>query len=238
MTPYPAWEPPPDSMNTHPNHSNTMEFHAPSCRCSVPPGQARETGFSLIELLVVIAIIAVLSGLAVTGFNSIGRSSGANGAATVASSLALSTRIESMSHGLGARLVVDNGSDANTKLRRFVVFRDKGEPGNPVWEMAGRPTTLPGGIYFLPRYSSGYVATNMPLPGNPSAPVLAYEFNGRGHLEPPSTATDSRMVFCGGPLDPSGNPPDGALPARSGVLLRNNGRSVFFQSPDQMPIVN
>lgn len=197
------------------------------------PSPFSPAGFSLVELLVVIAIVGVLSGLAVVGFGSITRASGARGAADLAASMALSARIEAMSHGRGALLFFDNGTGQTTRWQRMGVARFTDGTN---YELAGRLVSMPKGTFFLPGYSSpSLIATNLTnIPGSSSLPVLAIKFDGAGHIDYPASAD---LVFSANIMNASGNlnnPPD-MLAARQGFKLRRNGRPTFFTSPDQMP---
>jgi len=196
-----------------------------------PPQKATHLrAFSLIELLTVVAIIGILSSLAVTGFNSVTRGSGARGAADVAASLALSARLEALSLGYGSLLVIDNGPNHEQALQRMAVFRYTDET-NVI--MVGKPIALARGVYFLPDYSKGMGQTNLNLPGSSATPVYYYKFDGSGHLE---ATSDSRLVFSANAMDSSGNlqNPESLVVGRRGILLRNNGRPAFFQTPEQM----
>lgn len=195
--------------------------------------------FSLIELLVVMAVIGILSGLAITSFNSIGRGSGARGAADLAASLALSARIEAMSMGHGSLLVIENGNNPDRKLQRMAVLRYTNTPdpnnlgANTV--LVGKPTALPRGVFFLPEYSKPRLANSTTLtnlPGSPSTEVLYLRFNGSGQL----VTSDNRLVFSGNVMDGNGSlqNPDAMIQGRQGIILRSNGRPVFFNRPDQM----
>lgn len=198
------------------------------------------SAFSLIELLVVIAIIGILSSLAVIGFGSIGRGSGARGAADLAASMTLSARIEAMAFGYGSLLLIDNSSSSDRKLQRMAVLRaNKDTNGNVVYEMVGKPTSFTRGIFFLPEYSSGWRTTNTTnFPGGISTPVYYYKFSGTGYLDPDLSAADTRMVFSANIMDSSLalQNPASMVAGRRGFLLRNNGRPAFFQTTNQMPI--
>jgi len=208
----------------------------------------RAAGFSLVELLTVIAIVAILAAVSSTAFNSIGRGQGADGASTVASSLALGARVEAMKKGRGALLAIDATYDADNPeryLRRFVLFGGVETNGEVRYEVAGKPLTLPQGVNFLPEYSDGYTTNQLDLQAiepqatnNGSHNWLVYEFSGSGHLVAPATG-DSRLVFGPAITDGSGNVdiPDSMAAKRRGFLLRNNGRPAFFETTNQMPPV-
>ncbi len=198
-------------------------------------------GFTLLELLFVIAIIALLSGLGALAFSSIGRGGSVRGAVDTASSLALGARLEAMSHGLGAELVVDNGTNAETRLRRFAIFRVEPKTNNPTQfetNLAGRPTMLPKGVYFLTSdispqgYSAGYNTNGSHiLSGTAATPTLVFKFNGTGHLETPG-----RLVFAGGIVGADGSVsiPDTMRDGMRGFQLPRNGRPMHFQSAEQI----
>ena len=198
-----------------------------------------ERAFTLIELLLVICIMMVLAGLGMTAFNSIGRGSGVRGAVDIASSLALSARYESMSYGNGALLVIDNGNNTDRKLRRMAVLRytNTYDPSNlgANLQLAGKPTDLPMGVYFLTNYSSGYGTTTLSnlLPGSSSVQVLYYYYDGSGRLSAMST---NKLVFSAGIMDNSGSltEPPTMLQGRRGFLLRQNGRPAYYQTTNQM----
>jgi len=203
-------------------------------RRATPLGPARRlAAFSLLELLVVIAIVGILSSVAVISFTDIGRAASGRGAADLAASMALSARVEAMSHGHGALLVIDDSNDPQRKYQRMAVFRFTNAEGPPV--LAGRVTPLPRGTFFLPGYSTwnALVATNLDVPGKPGTSFRAIRYNGSGHLVEPQTV---RMVFAPGIMDSAGNlqNPTNMLAGRQGFLLRRNGRPVFFNSPDEM----
>ncbi len=195
------------------------------------------SAFSLIELLVVMAIIGILSGLAVISFNSIGRGSGARGAADLAASMALSARIEAMSQGYGSLLVIDDGTNVDRKWRRMAVLRYTNTPvdGDVAanTEMVGKATDLPKGIFLLPDYSTtGDSAANFTnLPGIGSK-LIYYTFNGSGHLD----GDQVTLVFAGNVMDSSGTlqNPTTMIQGRRGFILRKNGRPVFYKKPEDM----
>lgn len=197
-------------------------------------------GFSLVEMLVVMGIIAILAAVSMVGFSSINRGGGARGAADLAASMALSARVEAMSMGRGALLVIDNGTNTNFRFRRLAVFRKVDNPTNSsqtILQLVGRPTQLQQEVFFLPRYSSGFT-TNLTVdfPGAPGSRVFAYEFTPTGYIQDNTSAQDIRMVFSPGPIDADGNPmnEETTAAARAGILLRQNGRPTFFTSPEQM----
>lgn len=196
-------------------------------------------GFSLVELLLVMGIIAALATFSVIGYNSIGRSRSAASAADLAASMALAARLEAMSHGLGAKLVVDNGSNPETRLQRMAIFRAEGsDPLNPSWIMAGRPMRLPEGIFFLTEaVAPGYGSTNagqpdevLSLPGAPNTPCIVYNFNGSGHVENPGL-----LFFAPGVPGTGGLPafPAAMIDGITGFRLPANGRPAFIQSKAQ-----
>lgn len=190
--------------------------------------------FSLLELLVVIGIIAILSTLAMVGFNSINRGAGVRGAADLAASMVRSARMEAIAEGRGALLVVDNEGSEDEKWRRIAIYRaveDPADSAQSIFELVGRPTALPANTFLLPPESRGSISTNLVWPGSPSRSLLAWEFNGAGHFEPPSGQTNaSQMVFGLGPLDASGNPTtEQGEVTRAGIVLRKNGRAIPFE---------
>lgn len=185
------------------------------------------------ELLVVIAIVGILSAAAVLSFGNIGRASSGRGAADLAASMALSARVEAMSHGYGSLLIIDNGSDPQRKLQRMGVMRFTNSAGPP--ELAGRMTPLPRGSFFLPEYSTTLPSTNLTIPPGPGqTPVYFLKYDGNGHLIEPQTAD---LVFAPNVMDTSGGlqNPDTMIAARQGFKIRRNGRPMFFKSPDDMP---
>ena len=184
------------------------------------------------ELLVVIAIVGVLTSLAVIGFNSIGRSASGRGAADLAASMALSARVEAMSHGYGSLLIIDNGSDPQRKLQRMGVMRYTNSGGTP--ELAGRMTPLPRGTFFLPEYSTTLATTNLAIPPGPGqTPVYFLKYDGNGHLINPQTVD---LIFAPNIMDSSGNlqNPDAMIAGRQGFKIRRNGRPLFFKSLEDM----
>lgn len=204
-----------------------MSLHRPT------EDEKSRAGFSLLELLVVIAIIGILSALAVASFGNIGRAASGRGAADLAASLALSARIEAMSHGHGSLLVIDNGNDPQRKWQRMGVLRFTNAGGPP--ELAGRMTPLPRGTFFLTNFSSSdLVQTNLAnIPGTNSLPTLALRFDGNGHMIQPATAT---LVFSPNIMDSAGalQNPETMLSTRQGFKLHRNGRPLFFKSPGDM----
>ena len=192
-------------------------------------------GFSLLELLVVMAIIVILCGMGVMAFNAIGRGGSVRGAVDVGTSLATAARIEAMSHGLGAELVIDNGTNAETKWRRLAVFRIEPDPSNAtntLTNLAGRPTLLPNGVFFLTNYASGYTTnTTHTLSGSQTTPTLVFKFNGVGHLENPG-----RLIFGGGMGNPDGTVtiPEALKAGMRGFMLPRNGRPMHYQTVEQI----
>lgn len=201
---------------------------------------SRKRGFTLTELLVVIAIISLLSSLAAVNVKDIGQGIGVHGAAELASSLALSARVEAMSYGYGSLLVIDNGTDPDRKLQRIFVLRYTQTPDSDDYskytELVGKPISLPKGTFFLPDYSTAtsntLTLTNLPGHVN-NTPVYYYKFDGVGHLDTPKSAT---LVFSANSIDSLGNlqNPAQMIAGRQGFLLRSNGRAAFFQTAAQM----
>lgn len=211
-------------------------------RSSLPapdPATSRLGGFSLIELLVVMAIIAILSSLGMVAFSNIGRGSGVRGAADLAASLALSARVEAMSYGHGSLLVVDNGTNAGQKWRRFAVFRYTNTPveGSPMSNavLIGKPVVLQQGVFFRPDDST--ITTNtatMNLPPRDQPTEVYYvKFAGDGQL---AGSSGVKLIFGGGIAEASGTPtfPASMNAGRQGFLLRKNGRPAFYQTPEQI----
>ena len=174
-------------------------------------------GFTLVEFLAVMVIVALLVGLSMMVFSSIGPSKSTQGAAATMASLMQQARTEAMTYGLGAALVIDNQPGSAERFRRAAVVRI--EPartagGVPEWRLTARATVLPEGIYFLPDdlpekpggvvFSRGTkdvlrdpgqpvssVATIpavFDFPGSPGTPCLVYEFDGTGRLIPAPAA--------------------------------------------------
>ncbi len=196
------------------------------------------SGFSLLELLVVMAIIGILSGVAMLGVGSIGRSSGIRGAVDLAASTALSARVEAMKYGHGSLLVVDNGTDPERKLRRLAVYRytNTPDPGNMTnnTELVGAPVNMPKGIFFNPQYSSISSTLTMPMPpGQSNTSVYFVQFNGAGHLKSPQAV---KMVFGWGIIEADGSLtlPEASKASLHGFSLKRNGRPVFYQSAEQI----
>lgn len=184
--------------------------------------------------MLVVAVVGVLSSLALVGFNGVSRGSGVRGASDLAASLALSARVEAMSLGRGALLVVDDSLRDDRKLQRLAVMRGvEAEDGSKSWEIAGSPLALPRGVFFLPEYSNGWIRMNLPgFPGAASTPVYAFEFDGSGRM-----VNAGRMVFSGGIM--AGGVlsiPDNLLAGRAGFQLFKNGRPAFFQNVEDMPL--
>jgi len=203
-----------------------------NCSSSSPARSRFASAFSLIELLMVIAIIGVLSSLVVVGVGGVSRGSGVRGAADLAASLALSARVEAMSLGRGALLVVDDSSRDDRKLQRMTVLRGvEAEDGTRSWEISGSTLTLPSGVFFLPEYSKGWTQTNLSgFPGVTLTPVYAFEFDGSGRM-----VNASRMVFSGGMMkDGVLTVPDNMLVGRRGFQLFKSGRPAFFQNAEDM----
>jgi prepilin-type N-terminal cleavage/methylation domain-containing protein len=199
------------------------------------------SAFSLVELLVGLAIIAILSGLSVAAFTSVGRSSSVNGAVDLAASLSLAARLEALSYGMGSKLVIDSGpvpdnpNDVEYKFSRIAIFRaqeDEANPGKKKWVLVGKPLLLPRGVFFLKDYSDGFVEEEHVFIGTAKRKTLVFEFNGSGHLLRPA-----KLVFSGGVVGTDGRLefPEAMLAARSGFLLRTNGRPAYFQNADRMP---
>lgn len=195
-------------------------------------------------MLGIVAILAVASSAA---FRSIGQGAGADGASTIASSLALGARVEAMKQGRGARLAIDATYDAENPhhyLRRLAIFRGVQEEGETEkrWELASKPVTLPQGVSFLPDYSDGYETMQAdlqaiePQTGSDGDDWYFYEFGGTGHLD---ASGDTKLIF--GPAIIDGEDaitiPEAMATKRRGFLLRANGRAAFFENPDQMPLV-
>lgn len=192
-------------------------------------------GFSLVEVLVVIAVIGILAAIGLGSFDSRDRGAGARGASEILASMVHSTRLEAMSNGRGARLLIDDGAESETTLRRAAIL---GAVEGGGWQLAGRSVILPKGIYFLKDYSDGYISgeqynlkTSDTQMGDSGTPVIVYEFDGRGHY-----VDDSARVVCGPGVMNGGvlEVPAEWLPARAGFVLRRNGRPFFFQEPDQI----
>ena len=211
--------------------------NAPKRLAYSPAPQKR--GFTLTELLVVVAIISLLSSLAIVNVKDIGQGIGARGAAELASSLALSARIEAMSYGYGSLLVIDNGTNPDRKLQRLSVLRYTQTPDSGDYskytELVGKPISLPKGTFFLPDYSTATsnTLTLTNLPGSLNSQVYYYKFDGAGHLDTPKNAT---FIFSANYIDSLGNlqNPAQMIAGRQGFLLRSNGRAAFFQTAAQM----
>ena len=203
-----------------------------------PARHLPQAGFSMVELLVVIALIVLLSALGTVAFNSIGKGGSVRGAVDAASSLALGARFEAMSHGLGAELAVDNGTNPETKLRRFAIFRVEPNATNStisVTNLAGRPTMLPKGVYFLTPeispggYSAGYTSGSNIFSGTTPTPTLVFRFDGAGHL-----GASGRLVFAGGISGGSIVISDSMRAGMRGFQLPRNGRPMHFQTAEQI----
>lgn len=213
-------------------------------------GVVFRSGFSLLELLVVIAIIGILSALTMAGFGSMGRGSSVQGAADLASSLALAARIDSMSgtKGLGgALLVIDNDpSDKDYYLRRMAVFKEvtsESDPSSKQWVRSGQYALLPKGVVLLADYSSGLDSTlsfdfgdSLEQNGSAGNKTLCIRFNSSGQIVSTNGGVGrAGLVFVSNPNHP-GPPPDSLLAGRRGILLHSVGRPVAFQNVEQMPI--
>ena len=202
------------------------------------PHENTRSAFSLLEMLVVIAIIAILMGLGVPAFVSIGRGSGARGATDLASSISLSARIEAMTFGYGSLLVIENGTNVTRKLQRMWVLRYTNTPDPTAieknTELVGKAVALPKETFFLPEYSTPTNTASLTnLPGLASTPVFYYKFLGTGQLE---STLETRLVFSANVMDSTGNlqNPAALIQGRRGFLLRKNGRPALFLTPDQM----
>ncbi len=197
-------------------------------------------GFSLIELLTVIGIIAIMSGLAIIASNSIGRGNSVRGAVDLASSLVLAARTEAMSHGLGAKLAIDHGTDPNYKLRRMAIYRAEGDPANKEWKLAGNAVMLPQGVYLatanavgasLAFENGGAALETFELTPGIQTECVVYEFDGSGHLVQPG-----RILFVAGIMESDGTVtiPESMLDGIRGFKLPVNGRPAHFDSKEQI----
>lgn len=179
--------------------------------------QHASRGFTLVEFLAVMVIVALLVGLSMMVFSSIGPSKSTQGAVSTMASLMQQARTEAMTFGLGAALIVDNQPGSETRFRRAAVARiEPARTANdtPEWRLTARATVLPEGIFFLPdelpekpggvAFSQGTkdlltdpnpaapaeatIPAVFDFPGSPATPCLVYEFDGTGRLIPAPAA--------------------------------------------------
>ncbi len=204
---------------------------------------AQQRGFSLIEILTVISIIAVLAGVGFYGLRGPSQSQQISGATDIAAGLMNQARLIAMTQGLGARLVIDDGTDINFKHRRIAIFEATPNPAGSglLWLLNSKPVIIDTGIYFLPDQSIGYMSGDSydfrsaaQQDGTSGSPSLVYEYDGRGQL---INGTAS-MVFTGGVPPTAGQlipdfPPT-MLALRRGFLLRKNGRPTYFKDTNQI----
>jgi prepilin-type N-terminal cleavage/methylation domain-containing protein len=198
-------------------------------------------GFSLVEILTVIAIMVLISSVGFLSMNS-GSGTKVSAAADQAAGLMQRARSEAITLGLGAKVVIDNGSDPKTQLRRMAIFTavEGANPGDiSGWALADKPMFLPAGVYLLPDYSEGFVMAQYdfqsvaPQDGSSGIDCMEIAFDGQGEL---ADANVVRLVFSKAPAA-GDTPPESMLAGRRGFLIRKTGRPVYFEDPSQMAAV-
>lgn len=197
--------------------------------------------FSLVELLVVIGIITLLAAVGSLALGGGNKGASVGQSVEQAGSVVEQARLEAMTLGLGARLVLDNDPSSEYRLRRLAVLvpnYDETTGQQSGWILKDRPVILPEGVFFLAGYSSGWTSGQSydlrlsdPQNGNSGGACLVLDFDGEGRLDANGAA---RMVFAQA-LAPGVMPPENLLLGRQGLLIRRYGAPARFQNVDQMP---
>jgi len=223
--------------DVHPSQFNC--FRNPSTSIGTSR-ERRYGGFSLIELLAVISIIAVLAVVVVFGLQGGGRGFTVGQAVDQAASVVEQARMEAMSLRLGAKLIIDNDSGSDDRLRRMAVLKPHVNPSDGQqdgWRLGTRPLALPDGVYLLENYSGGFIENERydfrsgdTQDGTSGIRCLVLEFDRAGRLV---GSEGARMVFSRA-LEAGALPPPDMLAGRQGFVVRKYGAPAFFQKPEQM----
>ena len=169
-----------------PHFQDSNSGHLPTDR------HVARCGFSLVELLVVMGIIVLLAVVGSAALRGGSKSTAVGAALDQAAAIVEQAKLEAISMGLGAKLVMDNDPASKERLRRLAVFTGNYDAINDRqdgWKLAGRAHILPEGVHFLSGYSEGWATGQRfdlrnanPQDGASGGACLVLEFDGEGRL--------------------------------------------------------
>jgi len=208
------------------------------------------SGFTLVEMLAVVLIISVLLTLGAVGINRLTSGKGVTNGVSNVEALFDEARAIAVGKGTKARVLVDNNSESENYLRRFLVvyqeLDDEGQPKEPEsWVLTSRGVTLSEGVYFSQKFSKkdqdgGGALEEMSLAQSDTVKkdytgkYFYYEFNREGLCSTPGAS-----FVLGAGARPKGQEPrvtGGGKRDFGGFLIWRNVSFSAFRGPDHIGI--